>query len=263
MTELEAFVLGLIQGLTEFLPVSSSGHLVVLQALFGTEQQGILVEIVVHVATLASVLIFYRRRVGALIAGAIRGDAAALTYGLKLVVATLPAVLLVLVAGDIMDGLFESPAVAGVGFLITGGILWSTRKTAASAQLWEPGWGAALLIGCAQALAIMPGISRSGATVATALALGVAPLAAAEFSFLMSVIAISGAAVRALPELGSAGSAVIGSLAIAAASALVFGVAAIWIFVRLLQTRGFHYFAYYTWAAGFAVLAGLAVAAVR
>ncbi len=259
MTDLEAFILGLIQGLTEFLPVSSSGHLVVLQALFGAEQQGILIEIVVHVATLVSVLIFYRRRIGALIAGAIRGDADALTYGLKLVVATLPAVLLVLVAGDFLDTLFESTAAAGVGFLITGGILWSTRKTAPSAQLRGPGWGAALLIGCAQALAIVPGISRSGATVAAALALGVAPLAAAEFSFLMSVIAISGAAVRALPELVSVPSGVIAPLAIASASALVFGVAAIWIFVRLLQTRGFHYFAYYAWAVGLAVFIGLAV----
>ena len=258
MTELEAFILGLIQGLTEFLPVSSSGHLLVLQALFGAERQGILIEVVVHVATLASVLIFYRRRVGALIAGAIRGDADALIYGLKLVVATLPAVLLVLVAGDFLEALFESTATAGIGFLITGGILWSTRKTAPAAQLRGPGWGAALLIGCAQAFAIVPGISRSGATVAAALALGVAPLAAAEFSFLMSVIAISGAAVRALPEFASAPSEVIAPLVIASASAMVFGVAAIWIFVRLLRTRGFHYFAYYTWAAGLAVFAGLA-----
>jgi undecaprenyl-diphosphatase len=263
LTELEALILGLVQGLTEFLPVSSSGHLVVLQALFGAEQPGILVEIVVHVATLASVLIFYRRRVGSLIAGAVRGDADALTYGLKLGVATLPAVLLVLVAGDQMDALFEFPAVAGVGVLITGGILWSTRKTAPSAQFWGPGWGAALLIGCAQALAIVPGISRSGATVAAALALGVAPLAAAEFSFLMSVVAISGAAIRALPQLGSVPSDAIAPLLIAGASALVFGIVAIWIFVRLLQTRGFHYFAYYVWALGLAVFAGLAIVGGR
>lgn len=263
MTGLEALILGLIQGLTEFLPVSSSGHLVVLQSIFGAEQQGILVEIVVHVATLASVLIFYRRRVGSLIAGALRGDADALTYGLKLGVATLPAVVLVLVAGDFLDALFESPATAGIGFLITGGILWSTRRPSPSAWLGAPGWGSALLIGCAQAIAIVPGISRSGATVAAALALGVAPLAAAEFSFLMSVIAISGAAVRALPELSSAPPGVIAPLAIAGVSALVFGIAAIWLFVRLLQTRGFHYFAYYTWALGFAVLIGLAIAGGR
>jgi undecaprenyl-diphosphatase len=263
LTDLEAFILGLVQGLTEFLPVSSSGHLVVLQSLFGAEQRGILVEVVVHVATLMSVLIFYRRRVGALIAGSIRGDADALTYGLKLGVATLPAVLLALVAGDFLNALFEFPAVAGVGFAITGGVLWSTRKTAPTARLCGPGWGAALLIGCAQAAAIVPGVSRSGATVAAALALGVAPLAAAEFSFLMSVIAISGAAVRALPELGSAPSSAIAPLAIAGASALVCGIAAIWIFVRLLQTRGFHYFAYYTWALGLAVFAGLAIAGSR
>ncbi len=263
MTGLEAFILGLVQGLTEFLPVSSSGHLVVLQSLFGAEQQGILVEIVVHVATLASVLIFYRRRVGALISGALRGDADALAYGLKLVVATLPAVLLVLCAGDFLDSLFESPRAAGIGFLITGGILWSTRRAAASARLSAPGWGAALLIGCAQAFAIAPGVSRSGATVCAALALGVAPLAAAEFSFLMSVIAIIGAAVRAYPELSSVPAAMLAPLAIAGLTALVSGVAAIWIFVRVLKTRSFYYFAYYTWALGLVVLAGLAIAGSR
>jgi undecaprenyl-diphosphatase len=263
LTDLEAFILGLIQGLTEFLPVSSSGHLVVLQAIFGAEQQGILVEIVVHVATLASVVVFYRKRIGALIVGAVRGHRDAIVYGLKLGVATVPAVLLVLVAGDLLDSLFESPAAAGVGFLITGAILWSTRKTAPAAHLSAPGWGAALLIGCAQALAIVPGISRSGATVAAALALGIAPLAAAEFSFLMSVIAITGAAVRALPELSSVASGEVAPLAIAGVSALVFGVAAIWLFVRLLQRRGFYYFAYYVWALGFAVFAGLAIAGGR
>ena len=113
-----------------------------------------------------------------------------------------------------------------------------------------------MLIGCAQACAILPGISRSGATVATALALGVAPAAAAEFSFLMSVIAISGAAVRELPELTSLAPELVAPLILGALAALVSGIAAIWLFVRLLERRGFYYFAYYTWAAGAAVLVG-------
>jgi undecaprenyl-diphosphatase len=256
----EAFILGIVQGLTEFLPVSSSGHLVVLQSLFGTEQHGILVEISVHLATLVSVLIVYRRRVAGLIVGVVRRDPDSLSYGLKLVVATIPAVVLVLIAGDFLDAQFESPGTAGIGFLVTGAILWTTKRTAQEARLPAPTWTAALLIGCAQAAAICPGISRSGATVTTALALGVAPAAAAEFSFLMSVVAISGAAVRSLPELTSVAPGELVPLMIAAGAAMVAGVAAIGLFVRLLKTCAFYRFAYYTWALGAGVLGWLVIA---
>jgi undecaprenyl-diphosphatase len=247
---LEALVLGLVQGLTEFFPVSSSGHLLMLQEILGIREEGILFEITVHVATLASVLIFYRRRVGSLAIGALKRSPADLRYAAKLVVATLPAVLAVLVAGDWFEARFESPQTAGVSLIVTGCILWTTRFTIRSAQTAEPSWNVALLIGCAQVLAILPGISRSGITVATALALGVAPLAAAEFSFLMSVIAITGAAVRSLPELSSVTPDRVAPLLVGGLVALVAGVAAIWFFVRLLQTRGFYRFAYYTWLAG-------------
>jgi undecaprenyl-diphosphatase len=106
-------------------------------------------------------------------------------------------------------------------------------------------------------LAILPGISRSGTTVAAALALGVAPVAAAQFSFLMSVIAISGAAVRSLPDLAGVPAGSVSPLLVGGVAALVAGVAAIWLFVRLLQTRGFYRFAYYTWAVGAAFLVWL------
>ena len=250
MSGLEAVFLGLVQGLSEFLPVSSSGHLVIVQALMGIHEEGVLFEVVVHLATLLSVLIFYRQRIAGLVLGALRGEAAALRYGGKLALATLPAVVAVLAAGSFIEAQFESPAVAGVCLLATGGILWTTRRTAPSAQSEEPGWGAAFGIGCAQVLALLPGISRSGTTVAAALAFGVAPVAAAEFSFLMSVVAIAGAAARSLPELSSVAPDRVGPLLTAGVVALIAGVTAIWFFVRLLQTRGFYRFAYYTWLAG-------------
>jgi len=254
---LDAIVLGLVQGLTEFFPVSSSGHLLMLEEILGVHEAGILFEVAVHVATLGSVLIFYRRRVGSLAVGALRRRPADLRYAAKLVLATLPAVFAVLLAGDWFEARFESPRVAGVGLIATGCILWTTRATIRSARAAEPGWNVALLIGCAQVLAILPGISRSGITVAAALALGVAPLAAAEFSFLMSVIAIAGAAVRLLPELSSVAPDRFGPLLVSFAVALVAGVAAIWLFVRLLRTRGFFRFAYYTWVVGALFLAWL------
>jgi undecaprenyl-diphosphatase len=258
MNGLEALLLGVVQGLTEFLPVSSSGHLVIGQALLGARGEGLLFEIVVHVATLGSVLVFYRQRVVELCAGALRGSPEALRYLAKLAVATLPAVALVLAAGDFLESQFESARVAALCLLVTGGILWTTRRSIASAHLSAPSWGAALLIGCAQALAILPGISRSGTTVAVALALRVAPGAAAEFSFLMSVFAIAGAAARSLPELMAAPVGHAGPLLLGSAAAMASGLAAIWLFVRVLRTRAFYRFAYYTWALGLLVLFWLA-----
>jgi len=181
MTSLEAIVLGLIQGLSQFLPVSSSGHLVIAQALLGLHQKGLLFEVTVHVATLVSVLVFYRRRVGELVLGVLRRERAACRYAAKLGVASLPAVIVVLLFGDFLEAQFERPAVAGVCLLVTGFLLWTTRRTSPGASREEPSWLAAALIGCAQAFAILPGISRSGSTVAAALALGVRPVAAAEF----------------------------------------------------------------------------------
>lgn len=259
MSQLEALFLGLVQGLTEFLPVSSSGHLVILQTWLGIHQEGLVFEILVHVATLASVLLFYRRRVAELVVGLLARRPEALRYVAKLALSALPAVLAVLLIGDFFEAQFESAATAGAGLLLTGGILWTTRGTVDSASLPEPGWAAAWWIGCAQVLAILPGVSRSGTTMAAALALGVAPGAAAEFSFLMGTIAIAGAAVRALPELGGVPPGQVAPLALGALAALVAGVAAIWLFLRLLRSRAFYRFAYYTWALGLVTLALLAL----
>ncbi len=260
MGGLEALLLGVVQGLTEFLPVSSSGHLVILQSLLGAQQEGLLFEIAVHVATLGSVLLFYRRRVSALLAGVLAGRPEEIRYVGKLAVATVPAVLAVLLLGDFFEAQFESPRAAAAGLLLTGAALWTTRRTADTADHDEPGWSAAWWIGCAQAVAIFPGVSRSGSTVAAALALGVSPRAAAEFSFLAGSVAITGAAVRSLPELNAAPAAHTAPLVLGGAAALVSGLLAIWAFVRLLDSRGFHRFAYYTWAVGLAILAWTALA---
>jgi undecaprenyl-diphosphatase len=250
VSEFEAFVLGIVQGLTEFLPVSSSGHLVIFGALLGVEDESsLLFEVALHVATLVAIVIFYRRKIASLIIGVLRGDGEAVAYGGKLLVATLPAVGIALVARDEIERAFAEPTLVALCLIATGAILWSTRRTLLTASASIPSWFAALLIGCAQALAILPGISRSGTTVAVALALGVAPLAAAEFSFLMGIIAIAGAAVLMVPELGSVGADAWNALAIGGAAALVAGLAALWLFVWLLSRRAFYVFSYYVWAA--------------
>ena len=257
MSELEAAFLGLVQGLTEFLPVSSSGHLVIAQSVLGVGEEGLLFEIVVHLATLLSVVVFYWRRIFELVRGLLTGRREAFEYVAKLALATVPAVGAVLFFGDFLDAQFDTPAVAGVCLLVTGVLLWSTRYTAPQADLEAPGWGAALWIGCAQALAILPGISRSGSTVAMALALRVKPTVAAEFSFLMSVIAITGAAVRSFPELSNVEADRVAPLLAGGLVAMGSGVGAIWLFVRLLRRQAFHQFAFYTWAAGLLFLGWL------
>jgi undecaprenyl-diphosphatase len=254
-----AALLGLVQGLSEFLPISSSGHLVMAEELLGVNSPGILFEIAVHVATLVSVLVFYRGRILELLRGALAGSRKAWSYVGKLALATLPAVVAALLALDFFESLFEAPVVAGVGLLITGAFLTTTRSTLPRAQHEEPSWAQAFWIGCAQVVAIVPGISRSGTTVAAALALGVAPLAAAEFSFLMSVAAIVGAAVLQIPEAAGASREEVRACLVGAAVACVAGIAALALFVRLLRSQAFHHFAWYTWAAGAAFLAWLAL----
>jgi undecaprenyl-diphosphatase len=251
MSHLEAMLLGLVQGLTEFLPVSSSGHLVVFQSLLEVEQEGGLIfEVAVHVATLLAIAIFYREKIQNLVKGLATRSPDALRYIGKLMVGTIPAIVVALAAKSYLDRVLSNPMVAAAGFLVTGGILWTTRSTLTIARDPEPSWSAALWIGVAQACAILPGISRSGSTVAAALALGVAPLAAAEFSFLLGIVAISGAAVLMLPGLGEASPEVLSGIAMGCFAALFSGLAAIWSFVFLLRSQNFYKFAYYTWTVG-------------
>lgn len=257
MENLESLLLGILQGLTEFLPVSSSGHLVIAQWLLGAELGGgILFEVAVHVATMVAILLFYRRRVGELAIGAISASGDALRYIGKLCVGTLPAIAAALLARDWIERQFESPAVAGACLLVTGGIVWSTRYTLGRGESVEPTWKGAFLIGCAQAVAILPGISRSGSTVGVALALGLSPLAAAEFSFLLGVIAIAAAGVLLLPELAAVTGPLLQAIAFGGVSALVSGLIALWLFIWFLRAQRFYLFAWYAWIAGAATLIG-------
>jgi undecaprenyl-diphosphatase len=259
----EAILLGALQGATEFLPVSSSGHLVMGQALLAVEIPGILFEVVVHVATLLSVLVVYRLRILELARGAlVERSPDALRYVGYLVLATLPVAVVGLVFGDPVEQLFAAPWVVGVALLVTGGILLSSRWALRRPLAPVFGWRVALLIGVAQCLALVPGVSRSGTTVVAALWLGVSPLEAAAFSFLLSIPAIAGAAVLAAPELGQ-GAAAVGAvpLVASAVAAAVVGVLAIRTFVAMLRNRSFPAFALYCWAAGLGFLAWLALVA--
>jgi len=255
----EALVLGFVQGATEFLPVSSSGHLVMAQAILSVEIPGVLFEVAVHVATLVSILLVYRKRVTELTLGVLAGDRDAYRYIGLLVVATIPAGLVGVLAKDRIEALFDDPRATGIALLVTGTFLWSSRAALSRATEARPTWVAALLIGLAQAFALVPGISRSGATVVAAMWLGVEAREAAAFSFLMAVPAIAGAAVLQIPDFGGSAGLSTAALVGGATVAAVTGVLAIRTFVAMLGRRSFHFFAPYVWFAGAAFLIFLAV----
>ncbi|MBW3671262.1 MAG: undecaprenyl-diphosphate phosphatase [Acidobacteria bacterium] len=298
MTVFESIILGIIQGLTEFFPVSSSGHLVLGQDLLGIEIPGILFDVLVHVGTLASVVIVYRDRLWRLTLGAFgRGEDGAWPYILKLGLATVPAGIAGLTMKDFFEARFDDPVFAATMILVTGCLVWSsrwatgnkrlgplellplviaaalslvggtlvpflavlalqavlmtvTRATAPKERHPEPTWIGALLMGIGQSLAILPGISRSGTTVITGLWRRIDPVAAAEFSFLMSIPAILGAAVLQVPDaLREPLPVTTPALVFGFVAALISGIVAIRFFILLLKRQNFHLFAYYCWAA--------------
>ena len=260
MTFFEAILLGVIQGVTEFLPVSSSGHLVIAQALMGIDLPGVLFEINVHLATLCAVCWVYRKALLRLLGGAVRGDRSSLGYIGLLALATVPAGLVGVGLGDVLEPVFERPSIAAALLLVTGGLVWSIRVFAPRARSESPSIPKAIGVGIAQAVAILPGISRSGSTLAVGTALGVDATRMAEFSFLLSIPAIGGAAILQIPEMAEGGRA-IGPLPLVAGfiAAAVSGVIAIRIFLAMLERKTFHRFAYYCWIVGVAYLVAAAI----
>ena len=245
----QGILLGLVQGLTEFLPVSSSGHLVVVEALTGVKTPGVFVEVVLHVATLGSVFVVYGRRLWNIVLGVAARRPDDLRYAGLLIVATIPGGALGWLLHDTVERVFHTLVVVGMGFLVTGIVLWSTRHR--SGDRVRPTAGGALLIGAAQAIAILPGVSRSGSTVSAALWSGLAVTEAAEFSFLMAVPIIAGAAVKDALHAGI-DIAAIGVVPLAAGFVVAFasGIWSIRFLVALLRRGRFYVFAPYCWAAG-------------
>lgn len=244
---IQSLALGVLQGLTEFLPVSSSGHLVLLQLWLGDAfafaQSAVAFDLTLHVGTLLPVLWFYRRDVFEL-AGAPRKN---LRYIGLLVVATIPTALIGLLFKDMFESLFHTPRTVSVALFVTGALLASTRWTDRSPESDRRGIGfaSALIIGVAQGLAITPGISRSGATIATALLLGAGRAEAARFSFLLSVPAIVGASVLVAKDGVAFSPSLWGPLAIGFLAAAVVGYAALRWLVRLVRAGRLYRFAFY------------------
>jgi len=188
----QGVLLGLVQGLTEFLPISSSGHLVVAEAAVGLRTPGVVVEVVLHVATLLAVTVVYWRRIAHLVSGGLRGDKTVWQDVGLLALASVPAGVTGYFLASLFEHAFDSLFAVGWDFLITGAILWSTRWVK-RARSDRPTAVTAGVIGVAQAIAILPGISRSGATISAGLFRGLERDVAARFSFLLATPIIFGA----------------------------------------------------------------------
>ncbi|MEN0111975.1 MAG: undecaprenyl-diphosphate phosphatase [Planctomycetota bacterium] len=260
---LEILVLAVVQGLTEFLPVSSSGHLVVANAVLerlGMPPAKDLVEvsIALHLGTLASVLVYYRREVARLLGE----DRRVLPL---LIVGTIPAAVVGVglkkgLPETASDAVLENVLLAGLMFPVTAAILWAaSRRTEGDEEYRRISWVRALLVGAAQALAILPGVSRSGATIAAGLGVGLGRESASTFAFLLAIPAILGAGVlEGLDVLkdGSTGTP-IDRLAVGFAVSFAVGWAALALLIRFVKRGRLAVFGWYLVPLGVAVVAGV------
>lgn len=246
----EAIVVGIVQGLAEFLPISSSGHIVLTQFLLGMESSGILFEIALHVGTLLSVLVFFRKQLWRMTMSLWRKDLGEERKWIGLLaLATVPAVLLVLTPlGGLFESAYENPVLVSGLLLVTGSLLLAPKVIKAKSK--ELTWKTALVMGIGQAFAILPGISRSGSTITAGLLSGVKAEKAAEFAFLMSIPAIVGAVLKEKDAFAQLSSDLVLPYALGALAAFLSGLFAVYLVLGAIRRGKFAYFAYYCFAAG-------------
>ncbi|MDF7806630.1 undecaprenyl-diphosphate phosphatase [Pontiellaceae bacterium B12219] len=197
---LKVILLAIIQGVTEFLPVSSSGHLVLSKHFLGLEATtGAILEIVLHAGTLISILVFYYKRLAEVAAGVFRGDKSSIRFVLLVLLGCVPAIVVGFTVKDQLEEAFSHPIFVSCMLMATGVFLIGTQFAKPGQK--RVGWGNGLLIGLIQAVAMLPGISRSGSTIGLSRFLGIEPKEAAEYSFLMSAPLLAGVSLLAILDL--------------------------------------------------------------
>ncbi len=254
MSFLEALILGIVQGLTEFLPVSSSGHLELAKAIQGQELTGessILMTVVLHFATALSTLVVFRKEVWEIIRGLLQFKVnEQFLFSVKIVLSMIPAALIGVMFEEEIDRLFEGQVLlVGCMLFITGLLLFLADRAKDTSQ--PVGFGHSIIIGIAQAIAILPGISRSGATIGTSVLLGIDRERAARFSFLMVVPLILGKVAKDIlsDEFSTSGVSMT-AISVGFIAAFVTGVLACTWMIALVKRSKLSWFAYYCFFAG-------------
>jgi undecaprenyl-diphosphatase len=250
----QAIFLGIIQGLTEFIPVSSSGHLVFFQSLFGLEESQVFFDVMLHVGTLLAVVVYLRSDIWKMVQGireALRtreiNSSAKLFFWI--ILGTIPTGLMGVFLKGWFESLFSMPKVVGIMLLITGAFLWLTRLPKEEGRRVENmTWIDSILIGIAQGIAIIPGISRSGATISAGLFRGLDRELSGKFSFLLSIPAILGATVLQLRKIGTRGE--IGLSLLGIAVAFIVGLVSLMVLMKIIRQGKISSFSYYCWGMG-------------
>ncbi len=249
MNYIDAIILGILQGLTEFLPISSSGHLVLAQAILDVKEPGVSFELLVHLGTVAAILIYFRSSISLLIRSlwdrTLEKERRVIGY---LIIGTVPAGLAGVLLEDFFDRAFSAPVMTALMLFATGALLLLTRFV--PKQEKPVTLVTAVIMGVGQALAILPGISRSGSTIATGMIAGVEPSEAAEFSFLLAIPAILGAVVLKADELVQLNTALLGQYLVGTVFAFGTGLVAVYFLLSVIRRGKLDYFAWYCFAAG-------------
>lgn len=264
MSWFEAIVMGIFQGIAEFLPISSSGHLALLQYLFDIKEGNLFYTEMLHFGTLISIFIVYFKDIAriiyefiALIGSVIKGKRAhKLTkhqwFGLIIIIGSIPTALIGLTFKDFFESLYTSIIPIGAAFIVTGFLLWIAEKKGNEGKdVKDVKLLDAILIGIFQGIAIIPGISRSGSTIVGGLFRGLKKPVATEFSFLLALPATFGAFLLGMKDVAEGGGAFInGPLVLGVALSAVTGVFAIKALIKLLNNNKLKYFSYYLWVLG-------------
>lgn len=248
-----AFLLGIVQGLTEFLPVSSSGHLTIFHRFLGGTEDNVMFDVVLHLGTLVATVLFFSQRIATIASGAwgelvtrqIRSG-----YNIRrilfIVIAVVPTGIIGVVFKDQLEALFHAPKAACGMLIVTGIVLIITAFVRPGTRDGGKfGLGRSLLIGLVQGIAIIPGISRSGSTISAGMFLGMDRKEVGEYSFLISIPAILGAVILKLGDVGDAASLDWGLLAVGFFSAFVVGLGALALLMRFVRSGKLWYFAPY------------------
>ena len=272
MTYIEAVILGLVQGLAEFLPISSSGHLALLQQFFGIKEDNVLLfAVLLHVGTLISVFIIYWKDIWELIVelfltikdiftgkGLRLDERPVRKLGVMIIVATIPTGLIGILLNDFFDGLYNSIVPIGAGLLVTGCLLVIAERMGTSNRgIKEMNFRNAIFVGVVQGIAICPGISRSGSTLFGSLLCNLDRTFAVKFVFLISIPSILGSAVMEAPDAIAAGMNMsdLGPIIVGMIVAAVSGLVAIKTMIKVVSNKKLNYFSYYVWLLGIFVIA--------
>ncbi|NBG88566.1 undecaprenyl-diphosphatase UppP [Isachenkonia alkalipeptolytica] len=269
MSLLEAIILGIVQGITEFLPVSSSGHLALTQFVLGTpEDQIFFLTVMLHIGTIFSVLVVYWTDLYNMVLeffkmcwDLLRGKSLGLDniyrkLGVLIIVGSIPTALMGIFLKDIFSEVYTSQRVIGFALLITGTLLWTSERMqkfqSNKKALQKMTWLNAAIIGVFQGLAITPGMSRSGATISGALFQGINKEAATRYSFLLSFPVIVGASLLEARDAFTHGTGEVAlpMLLLGIFTSFVAGVFAIRTLIRMISKGKLYYFSYYTWTLG-------------